>query len=239
MPWQVMRSNIRCSPMPLVRQRFLERKRTLDAEESFLMQPLACLSLLRAKDGHHHWFTYVVNRHYATSSPGVYFPGSVSHPPSHRLCEKQDAPFLSVKSKGVSTNIAVAIISHGPQGRGAFPHPSAILAQGQDEIQNSASDTQIIDRPISQAPLNPFSHRVVWVTAKNLLALYGRSPCPPLEDYKPAPGGVRYQMPIVGGAPQAEPRKSPGVNSQAPYALPPGAPRAPGGRVAYNIPSQE
>lgn len=139
--------------------------------------PYATLGLAEsiAKDGYHRWLTYVVDDYYAI----VYVPISGSlYKPTNKLCEKEIHP-NSLKIKGKSANIAVALISHGPEGRGAYPHSLTALPQGQDEIQNATSDVEIIDRPLSQDPFNPFSHKVVWVTAQNLLATYAHAPCPP------------------------------------------------------------
>lgn len=129
-----------------------------------------------AKDGYHRWFTYVVDDYYA-----VLPQWSAPQQRPSRLCEKiKHLNPLTIK--GVPENVALALISHGSEGRGAYPLVS--LPQGQDEAQNATSDKEIIDRPISQNPSNPFSHKVVWVTAKNLLALYGHAPCPPVEEVR-------------------------------------------------------
>jgi type II secretory pathway pseudopilin PulG len=142
-----------------------------------------------AKDGYHRWFTYVIDDHYAT------FPrissGPVAQQPMSRLCERgHHANPLTIK--GFPEAIALALISHGPQGRGAYPNHLGNPPQGEDEIQNAASDTEIVDRPFSQDPLNPFSHKVVWVTPKNLMAIYARAPCAPIESFIPQSGGMRY-----------------------------------------------
>lgn len=123
-----------------------------------------------AKDGHHRWFTYVVDGYYAIPSPsGI-----------NRLCN-QKGHSTPLRVKGMQDKIAIALISHGPQGRGAYPNPMAIPPQGEDEMQNATSDMEIIDRPWSRDPSNPFSHKVAWVTAQNLLAVYAHAPCPPVD----------------------------------------------------------
>ncbi len=139
--------------------------------------PYATLGLPEsiAKDGYCRWFTYVVDDYYTTLLI------SSSQRPTNKLCEKKTSPY-PLKIKGKQADIAVILISHGLQGRGAYPDPSAAPPQGQDEIQNSRSDDEIIDRPLSQDPLNPFSHKVIWVTAQNLLATYAHAPCPPVQN---------------------------------------------------------
>jgi competence protein ComGC len=140
-----------------------------------------------AKDGYHRWFTYVVDDYYAVI-PKIGSHISAQQPIS-RLCEKHIHPNpLSIK--GLQNNVALALISHGPQGKGAYPNPLELELLGSDEEQNATSNTEIIDRPLSQDPLNPFSHKVVWATASNLLALYGRTPCPPIEDM-PKPSNLQ------------------------------------------------
>jgi len=156
-----------------------------------------------AKDGYGHWFTYVVDPHYATlprPSPGK--------SPLQRLRNKLcDSPVSSplfhqgpLRIKDGQKNIALALISHGPGGRGAYPSGSGAL--GKDEQQNAVSDTEIIDRSLSRDPQNPFSHKVAWVTASNLLAIYGRTPCPPPEDIPP-PSRLRL-YPAENGSPQKQ-----------------------------------
>ncbi len=151
--------------------------------------PYAALDLPEgiAKDGYHRWFTYVVDDYY-TVIPKT-GPHMLTQQPISRLCEKQ-IHLNPLTIKGIQGNIAVVLISHGPQGRGAYPNPLESEGLGNDERQNATSDTEIIDRPISQDPQNPFSHKVVWVTASNLLALYGHAPCPPLEEM-PKPSNLR------------------------------------------------
>ncbi len=148
-----------------------------------------------AKDGYQRWFTYVVDDYY-TIIPKSGNPGAVPQQPVNKFCEKHKHP-KPLHIKGFQESIALAIMSHGPQGRGAYPNPLAAPPQGEDEIQNTASDTELIDRSLSRDPLNPFSHKVAWVTPKNLLAVYGHAPCPPVADLKQPAGEVRYQAPQV------------------------------------------
>jgi len=146
-----------------------------------------------AKDGYHHWFTYVVDHDYA-SLPKMSPDRFLMQPLRNKLCEMPQSPtYLHLSPlhiKDGQKNIALALISHGPQGRGAYPHPLESGFLGIDERQNATSDEEIIDRPINHDPQNPFSHKVVWVTASNLLAVYGRAPCPPVEDI-PKPSQLR------------------------------------------------
>jgi len=128
-----------------------------------------------ARDGYRHWFTYLVDDHYAIAAQ----PGA-SQSGIKRLCLKVRHP-NPLRVKGMQGQIAIALISHGPQGRGAYPNPMAAPPQGEEEMQNATSHTEIVDRPISHNPLNPFSHKVAWATAQNLLAFYAHAPCPPVE----------------------------------------------------------
>lgn len=145
------------------------------------------------KDGYSHWFTYVVDHDYATL-PKMPQDKPLLHPLRNKLCEMPHfSTYLHLSPlhiKDGQQNIALALISHGPEGRGAYLNPLESGSLGRDEKQNAISDKEIVDRPISHDPQNPFSHKVVWVTASNLLALYGRSPCPPIEDM-PKPSNLR------------------------------------------------
>lgn len=151
------------------------------------------LSETVAKDGYHHWFTYVVDPDYA-SLPKMPQDKFLMQPLRNKLCEVPQSPtYLHLNPlhiKDGQKNIALALISHGPQGRGAYPRPLESGPLGMDERQNATSDKEIIDRPISHDPQDPFSHKVVWVTAPNLLAVYGRIPCPPVDDM-PKPSHLR------------------------------------------------
>lgn len=149
-----------------------------------------------AKDGYNRWFTYVIDDHYGTQSTKHSLTGNTK--PKSKLCEGSldknplHAKLLTVKFKNdmsPKVTIAVAVISHGPEGRGAYPHAVNSPPLGEDEELNTHSDTTICDRPYNQDSSNPFSHKVVWVTAKNLLAIYGRSPCPPID---PTPHQNQY-----------------------------------------------
>jgi prepilin-type N-terminal cleavage/methylation domain-containing protein len=146
-----------------------------------------------AKDGSHHWITYVVDHDYATL-PEKSHGKSPMQQLRNKLCEMpQSATYLHLNPlhiKDGQKHIALALISHGAEGRGAYPDPLGSGLMGSDEKQNATSDKEIIDRPISQDPQDPFSHKVVWVTASNLLATYGRSPCPPVEEM-PTPSKLR------------------------------------------------
>lgn len=147
-----------------------------------------------AKDGYHHWITYVMDHDYATLPEKPYGKSTI-YQLKNRLCEMpQYATYLHLNPlhiKNGQKNIALALISHGVEGKGAYPDPLGSGLMGSDEKQNATSDNEIIDRPLSQDPQDPFSHKVVWVTASNLLATYGRSPCPPLEEI-PEPSKLRF-----------------------------------------------
>jgi type II secretory pathway pseudopilin PulG len=146
-----------------------------------------------AKDGYQRWLTYIVDDHYAVTPP-IASHGSTLQPTMYRLCEKHAHP-NPLKMRGLQENVAVVLISHGPQGRGAYPNPLSVPPLGIDEQQNTISEHEIIDRPISSNPAHPFSHKVAWVTARNLLAMYGHAPCPPAREEIPMSSGMRYELP--------------------------------------------
>lgn len=141
------------------------------------------------KDGYHHWFTYVVDGYYVEpSNQSVYSPSS-----SHKLCAK----YLSsggLKIKGLQENVALVLISHGPQGKGAYATISDYGSFSEDEKQNTVSEHELVDRPLSQDSSNLFSHKIVWVTAKNLMAIYGCFPCPSSADISKPPQNI-FQPP--------------------------------------------
>lgn len=145
-----------------------------------------------AKDGYHRWFTYIIDDYYAVQPPPSP-ASSVIQPDLSRLCETI-SHFNSLKIRDKQVHIAFAIISHGPQGRGAYPQSMSPPPLGIDEQQNSISDQEIIDRPFSSDPQRPFSHKVVWVTSRNLLALYGHSPCPSSRELYHT-GEAHYETP--------------------------------------------
>lgn len=139
-----------------------------------------------AKDGYHHWFTYVMDDRYGYKPDSRRPHCSPIHPDVlfdqalPQLCITFHSPGLMIKlpQGGPDTGAAVVIISHGPQGRGAYPHSLNPPPQGKDEELNTQSETLLVDRPISKDTLTPFSHKVVWVTGKYLMAYYARLPCP-------------------------------------------------------------
>jgi prepilin-type N-terminal cleavage/methylation domain-containing protein len=154
--------------------------------------PYATLGLPEsfAKDGHHHWFTYVVEKEYTQRPPGIVqdqreqceqsFCRFVA--PTSKLPEEQSQqPTLRIAlGHGQTVPIAVAVISHGPEGCGAPNSP--VPPRGEDEGKNTTQNTNdipLVDRDFSKDPQHPFSHKVVWATASNLMAIYGRTPCPP------------------------------------------------------------
>jgi prepilin-type N-terminal cleavage/methylation domain-containing protein len=152
--------------------------------------PYATLGLQEsfAKDGYHHWFTYVVEKEYTKSPPGS---AQDQHErsfcrfvlPTDKLANDQLMnPLSALKitlDRGQTVAIAVAVISHGPEGRGAYPQLLNPPPQGEDEEKNTNSTTTLVDRFISQNPKNPFSHKIVWATPQNLMSVYGHAPCPP------------------------------------------------------------
>lgn len=80
------------------------------------------------------------------------------------------------------TSIAFILISHGPQGSGAYCvngtrdryptlHPL--------EAENTNDDLKFITRPLVFDGEQAFTHRVAWETAHNLMAIHAKNPCPP------------------------------------------------------------
>lgn len=157
-----------------------------------------------AKDGYHRWFTYKVDETYARLPPNL--PKSLEE----NLCRiNHENVKLTVKGaekESSSPKIAIALISHGPQGRGAYPNTSHPPPVGKDEELNTYSKEQVIDRPISFDPVNPFSHKVNWVTAHNLLAIYGRAPCIRVDERQPPPQN-KIQAPVMPQQQDAGERK--------------------------------
>lgn len=151
------------------------------------------LPVFIAKDGYQRWFTYVIDDFYG-NQPKKAIAKPIFEPLGNKLCKDHDLQ-NTLSIRGVPEKISVVLISHGPEGRGAYPNPSLNPPQGADEQQNSLSDQEIIDRPLSQDPLNPFSHKVVWVTARNLMAIYAHTPCPPNNDAKPQSEDTMFQIP--------------------------------------------
>jgi prepilin-type N-terminal cleavage/methylation domain-containing protein len=78
--------------------------------------------------------------------------------------------------------IAVVIVSHGEAGHGAFCADGSNARFksenfGQAEEQNARDDLLFIDQPYSSNSKHLFRHIVAWVTHKNLVAIYGHTPC--------------------------------------------------------------
>ena len=177
-----------------------------------------------AKDGHNHWFTYVVNDYYTYK----YQTRSVNpmHVDIHygerlpQICLESPPQSLSVKlpHRNITRNIALALISHGSEGRGAYPHASSNPPAGEDEKLNAASEVVVIERPLSKNPQNPFSHTVISASGPYLLAVYGHTMCP-----------ARKVLQVTGNLPTYKEDDAPPA-----LMLPPGAPPAP--PPAYQAP---
>lgn len=143
-----------------------------------------------AKDGYLNWFTYVVDDYYTVPSERS-VAEAISQPSISKLCMTHTY-LTALRIRGLQDNVALALISHGPKGRGAYPDPLVNPPLGAEEQQNTTSDREIIDRPISYDPSHPFSHKVVWATSRNLLAIYGHAPCPPTQEALAQSGETRY-----------------------------------------------
>lgn len=165
-----------------------------DVKNAIGIVPFRTLGLPEAvAKGDGHWMTYAVN---SALTEGLYsLDGHPTDEKAKGFCT-QDKSTLTVhdlQEKSVLKNdkntdhIAVVLVSHGPQGKGAFlanetanrlPFPES------PEKENCNDDGIFIDRPLSSDPKALFSHTVAWVTRNNLLALYGHRPCVPIEQSK-------------------------------------------------------
>lgn len=153
-----------------------------------------------ARDGYQHFFTYAVEPALA-QEPDDFKGGTFDDKFRDSYCKirKQEgatAQNLQVKTArgesvlGKSTTItdsnadfiAVVIVSHGEAGHGAFCGDGSnarLRAQkfSASEDQNAQDNLIFFDQPYSTNPLNFFRHMTAWVTHKNLVAIYGHTPC--------------------------------------------------------------
>lgn len=155
------------------------------------------------RDGYHRFFTYAVEPK-VTVEPDDFnggrfddrFRESYCNIPGHRnpcalnlvVKNAQGDPVIGGEEGSMAFDaenqdfIAVVIVSHGEAGHGAFrcngtPERLKIQDFGEGEAQNAKDDLVFIDRPYSSNPENFFRHLVSWVTHKNLVAVYGHTPC--------------------------------------------------------------
>jgi prepilin-type N-terminal cleavage/methylation domain-containing protein len=154
-----------------------------------------------ARDGYHRFYTYAVEPK-LTQEPDDFNGGKFDdrfrdsyckirlegRTPSMNL-QVQNADGYSVLGSALepfadqnSDYIAVVIISHGEAGHGAFDgEGSAVRFRspkfGSGEDQNAQNNLIFVDQPYSSNPMNFFRHMTAWVTHKNLVAIYGHTPC--------------------------------------------------------------
>lgn len=124
-----------------------------------------------AKDGFKNWMTYAVEK------------SLVSNINALSICQARDKKMNLHHPDGrpvfdkPNDLVAVVLISHGPDGHGAFneaggrspvPETRPLEAINADETLNFVT-----------APYHPdnFQHKVTWVTRNNLMAIYAKNPC--------------------------------------------------------------
>ncbi|MBL0942529.1 MAG: prepilin-type N-terminal cleavage/methylation domain-containing protein [Alphaproteobacteria bacterium] len=154
-----------------------------------------------ARDGYQRFFTYAVEPT-LTQEPDDFNGGTFDDKFRDSYCKIQGpgvatAQNLQVKTaagdsvlgketKGFADKnadfIAVVIISHGETGHGAFCADGSntrFRSQkfGLAEDQNAQDNLVFFDLPYSTNPINFFRHMTAWVTHKNLVAIYGHTPC--------------------------------------------------------------
>jgi hypothetical protein len=146
-----------------------------------------------AQDGFKRYFTY------AGGTPSNHMKDS-----QDSFCTAQNFFSLEVFEKLSSTHtpflrgseidpVVVVLVSHGDNGYGAYyGMPGRLLKltevsqKGKDEEENAMSKPSFIQRAFSASKEDYFDDMVVWVTRRNLMALYARSPCAmPLDQRRP------------------------------------------------------
>lgn len=131
-----------------------------------------------AKDGFGYYMTYAIGiegeqgaaRKASDLSKTVYAPLNIVDETGQNV------------SSDPTNSIACVLVSHGPEGTGAYSGASEAarinLAQGsEDEKKNSNDDLKFITRPYSTNPAHPFRHRLIWRTYNRLKKIY--------RDFKP------------------------------------------------------
>lgn len=126
-----------------------------------------------AKDGFNTWMTYAVSENLVNA-------GKPFCPADTRVLEVQSEDGRSVLNlgEGVKDIIAVVLISHGPEGHGAFLSPGGERIPVPEDRPLEALNADETYRFVT-APYVPgrFQHKVVWVTRNNLMAVYAKNPC--------------------------------------------------------------
>lgn len=151
------------------------------------------ISEAMARDGHGHWFTYVVVPDLLTAEPSrdlmipeivpnQYFCHEIAPKKMIELKSLMGDPLLK-EQKSTTDFIAVILISHGSNGSGAFhPTKNERLPISKDhflEAKNSNNELDFVARTKDDNS-HTFDHDIFWVTRNNLLAIYGKCPCQPL-----------------------------------------------------------
>lgn len=102
-----------------------------------------------------------------------------------KVVNEQEHPIFESTSESpfdISDYLAVVLISHGPQGTGAYlgnkttqRHP----VSREKEQFNSNDSLTFMDTAYQPHPETGFTHQVIWVTRNNFMAIYAHHPCAP------------------------------------------------------------
>lgn len=140
------------------------------------------LSEAQAKDAFGHFMTYAVPVIHNTIG---------GMPGQNKFCRMTPQIPLTILEKGVRATpevpgpaldfVAIVLVSHGPAGASAE-------SMSAEEQGNLDSTLVFHDRPYgSDDSSKPFRHIVKWVTARNLLGIYAKSPCTQQSEAPPHP----------------------------------------------------
>jgi len=137
----------------------------------------------QAKDGFGRYMTYAIP---------VFIDSLPSPNGTNKFCGKSPRSPITLKVKGEAIYpqnhdrsqdfVALVLISHGPNGQGAFTGerteriPSDSMSP--EEKVNCSGTIVFHDQPYgADNSSKPFRQIVKWVTARNLMGIYGKSPC--------------------------------------------------------------
>lgn len=147
-----------------------------------------------AKDGFRHWISYTVSQDLIAepqSEPMEISDSSSSSATNtqnqgNSICyirphfikiDVQNAQDQSMLATGHFDDfIAFVLVAHGSSGAGAFDDAGQRRPAIGDKLKN-LNGTTFIDRPITKE----YDDRVRWVSRNNLMAMYAKQPCKPIN----------------------------------------------------------